>query len=521
MRHFLARNMERTLSQQPLIPVGVLLKPLVKQATLYGYNNCDFDFFLTLAKHERLGLRHALLMLQFLGKVCLNDALHGRVSTVPFLVLVGRFHDSDVLHDFLEIFVEQALATLLNLHSQKAGDAASIRSTLCIELVAKLLHLPHPKLLKRIGPVVLQAHQQYVSLRHSEHPGLAALLHFADKNRNNPTLLLPATSPRHPKKSPRDVIESYADGYAAGPDSARRGNDAGGEIELDVRQEALAPPPMRRGTTPPRSGTPPGRGGYAANNGGRSTPPRATTPPGRGGGQKPFMKKAGGADKKGAGGAYGRGGGKAAAPAPAARRPGRATTPPRSTTPPGRKGPRPGKINAKMAAAEDDDSGLYTRSPRKRHLRDKLDEGQLLSDTEMGRLEAAADGATGGGPTTRSPRKRPLGDKLENGELLSDTEMGRLEAAAAGQGKGGGYAARQAREKKGGGGGRARSTTPPGRARTPPGRPGRARRRRRSGGSRRTATRRRRRRLGRRRRQRWRRRRRRGWRLSGRRAGGR
>ena len=48
MRHFLARNMERTLSQQPLIPVGVLLKPLVKQATLYGYNNSDFDFFLAL-----------------------------------------------------------------------------------------------------------------------------------------------------------------------------------------------------------------------------------------------------------------------------------------------------------------------------------------------------------------------------------------------------------------------------------------------------------------------------------------
>ena len=314
MRHFLARNMERTLSQQPLIPVGVLLKPLVKQATLYGYNNCDFDFFLTLAKHERLGLRHALLMLQFLGKVCLNDALHGRVSTVPFLVLVGRFHDSDVLHDFLEIFVEQALATLLNLHSQKAGDAASIRSTLCIELVAKLLHLPHPKLLKRIGPVVLQAHQQYVSLRNSEHPGLAALLHFADKNRNNPTLLLPATSPRHPKKSPRDVIESYADGYAAGPDSARRGNDAGGEIELDVRQEALAPPPMRRGRR---------RRGRGRRRGAAGTPPTTAAARRRRGRRRrrgaaaarPFMKKAGGADKKGAGGAYGRGGGKAAAPA--------------------------------------------------------------------------------------------------------------------------------------------------------------------------------------------------------------
>ena len=101
LRQFLSRNMQHTLQQQPHIPVGVLLKPLVKQATLYGYNNCDFDFFLTLAKHQRLGLRHALLMMQFLGKVCLNDALHGRVATIPFLVLVERFHDSEVRHGLL------------------------------------------------------------------------------------------------------------------------------------------------------------------------------------------------------------------------------------------------------------------------------------------------------------------------------------------------------------------------------------------------------------------------------------
>ena len=31
------------------------------------------------------------------------DALHGRVASIPFLVLVERFHDSEVLHDFLEM----------------------------------------------------------------------------------------------------------------------------------------------------------------------------------------------------------------------------------------------------------------------------------------------------------------------------------------------------------------------------------------------------------------------------------
>ena len=132
------------------------LEHFTLQATLYGYNNCDFDFFLTLAKHQRLDLRHALLLMQFLGKVCLNDALHGRVGSVPFLVLVERFNDSDVALDFLEIFVEQALGKLMPDAGANGGvvETSAIRSTLCIELVAKLLHLPHAKLLARIAPVV-------------------------------------------------------------------------------------------------------------------------------------------------------------------------------------------------------------------------------------------------------------------------------------------------------------------------------------------------------------------------------
>ena len=69
----------------PHVPVGVMVPPIVKQASLYGYNNHDFDFFITLAKHPRLTLRNSLLLVDLLGKICLNDPLFGRVATVPFL----------------------------------------------------------------------------------------------------------------------------------------------------------------------------------------------------------------------------------------------------------------------------------------------------------------------------------------------------------------------------------------------------------------------------------------------------
>ena len=91
-REFIISNIIFTLEAMPHVPVGVMVPPIVKQASLYGYNNHDFDFFITLAKHPRLTLRHGLLLVDLLGKICLNDPLFGRVATVPFLILGKKSH---------------------------------------------------------------------------------------------------------------------------------------------------------------------------------------------------------------------------------------------------------------------------------------------------------------------------------------------------------------------------------------------------------------------------------------------
>ncbi|KAL1525152.1 hypothetical protein AB1Y20_020023 [Prymnesium parvum] len=262
LRQFLARNMQHSLQEQPYIPVGVLLKPLVKQATLYGYSNTDFDFFLTLAKHQRLGLRHALLLLQFLGKVCLNDALHGRVATIPFLVLVERFHDSNVLHDFLEIFCEQALASLLpETASAKSTAASAIRSTLCIELVAKMLHLPHPHVIARVAPAVRSTAQQYFSLTGAEHPGLNALLAFASKQPEPPS----PSAPPPPAKRPPPARASGYSGREPPPPSAAEAKSA---AAAEAKAAAAKPEPAAAARRVPKEG-----GGYAAAAAKGSSPP--------------------------------------------------------------------------------------------------------------------------------------------------------------------------------------------------------------------------------------------------------
>ena len=60
-----------------------------------------------------------------------------------------------------------------------------------MELVAKLLHLPHTQLLQRVSRPVLKTAQEHSSAAGFEHPGLVALMHFADRNRNASSLLLP------------------------------------------------------------------------------------------------------------------------------------------------------------------------------------------------------------------------------------------------------------------------------------------------------------------------------------------
>ena len=46
----------------------------------------------SLARHPRLVMRHAVMLMDLLGKVAINDPLFGRIATIPFLILLNRFH---------------------------------------------------------------------------------------------------------------------------------------------------------------------------------------------------------------------------------------------------------------------------------------------------------------------------------------------------------------------------------------------------------------------------------------------
>jgi hypothetical protein len=93
VRDYIISNLIITLRNHEDVPVHVVVEPLVKQHAAHGYSNVDFDFFLVLAKHPKLPVKHAMLLLHLLGKIALNDIVFGRLACIPFLVLANRFSE--------------------------------------------------------------------------------------------------------------------------------------------------------------------------------------------------------------------------------------------------------------------------------------------------------------------------------------------------------------------------------------------------------------------------------------------
>ena len=186
-REFIISNIIFTLEAMPHVPVGVMVPPIVKQATLYGYNNHDFDFFITLAKHPRLTLRHGLLLVDLIGKICLNDPLFGRVATVPFLILAKKFGEEDAMQEYMERFCKVALSMFMHIESKQISDQAKspnrsnldpahIRRTLIIETLAKLVSLKGEEFNNRLLPLLKVVDSQYAKINGGRrHRNIAAL----------------------------------------------------------------------------------------------------------------------------------------------------------------------------------------------------------------------------------------------------------------------------------------------------------------------------------------------------------
>ena len=109
IREFMLWNMTMIFQEVSSIPLGIMLEPFIKQSQIaknVNYEIFDFDFFLGIAKHERLSIKDSVILLDLLGKIILNDASYGFASVLSFVIIVDRFLNTLPVREFLNKFLK-------------------------------------------------------------------------------------------------------------------------------------------------------------------------------------------------------------------------------------------------------------------------------------------------------------------------------------------------------------------------------------------------------------------------------
>lgn len=120
-RQFMMMNFVHFFESSETIPVGILLEPLLKQymaseGITYKYNTFDFEFFVSIVNHSKLKLQDAIPLLDILAKIYLNDHIFCYAASVPFLMIINKFIEDQVLLGYVQRFVVLAFSMLVKLY---------------------------------------------------------------------------------------------------------------------------------------------------------------------------------------------------------------------------------------------------------------------------------------------------------------------------------------------------------------------------------------------------------------------
>lgn len=126
IREFLLVNFTASLKQNPNIPLGILLDPLLKQMQVTDsseINLPDFDFFQTVAKHPKLNVKNAIQALDLLGKVYLSSTGFGQAAGIPFVIICSRFIETSPLQEYLYRYCKYGLKLAVEVEKQRKAQA--------------------------------------------------------------------------------------------------------------------------------------------------------------------------------------------------------------------------------------------------------------------------------------------------------------------------------------------------------------------------------------------------------------
>jgi hypothetical protein len=93
LRARLATLLGGVLRENPRMPLGILVEPLMKHAAEAGVAPADFELHAALARHPRLERAHALMMLDAMARVSFAGGSCSKEASACLLHLLARFRD--------------------------------------------------------------------------------------------------------------------------------------------------------------------------------------------------------------------------------------------------------------------------------------------------------------------------------------------------------------------------------------------------------------------------------------------
>jgi hypothetical protein len=165
IRELLMQNFTVTFDRNQSMPVGILVEPLVRQLQVSpdaGFNIFDVDFFISVAKHPRLTVKLAVMILDVLGKTYINDLTFTRATRVPFMMVTSRFIDSEIMHELMGRLLVYLLKIVVaaEVAKDKTEKQLQLRHDAILTLIRAVLSLKNPEVSVKIKGILLDSNAE-------------------------------------------------------------------------------------------------------------------------------------------------------------------------------------------------------------------------------------------------------------------------------------------------------------------------------------------------------------------------
>ena len=164
VREFLLNNFLFVMEEISGLPISVLIEPYIKQAQVIQkprYNTSDFDFYVATARHPKLTVKDAVIVIDSLGKIYYSDYIYANSAEIPLVLIFGRFIESKPIQEYIIKFIQLGLKMIysklspkpkipvkdsLTKEEQEEEKILSYYKKLVLALTEKIIHLGNREL---------------------------------------------------------------------------------------------------------------------------------------------------------------------------------------------------------------------------------------------------------------------------------------------------------------------------------------------------------------------------------------